>query len=79
MKFSQYTKLILKVSYNRGADLMACLAAVRVHSTNCLDGVAAEVKTAVGLGVSRTGVFPAGRPPARTIKGARRPQHWPRC
>ena len=58
VKFSQYTKLILKVSYNRGADLMACLAAVRVHSTNCLDGVAAEVKTAVGLGVSRTGVFP---------------------
>ncbi len=55
---SQYAKLILKVSYNRGADLMACLAAVRVGSTNCLAGVGAEVKTAVGLGVSRTGVFP---------------------
>ncbi len=28
--FAQYAKLILKVSYNRGADLMACLAAVKL-------------------------------------------------
>ena len=55
---AQYAKLILKVSYNRGADLMACLAAVRVGSTNCLAGIAAEVTTARRLGVSRTGVFP---------------------
>ena len=27
-RLSQFAKLILKVSYNRGADLMACLAAV---------------------------------------------------
>jgi D-alanyl-D-alanine carboxypeptidase/D-alanyl-D-alanine-endopeptidase (penicillin-binding protein 4) len=56
---AQYAKLILKVSYNRGADLMACLAAVRVGSTSCLAGIAAEVKTATGLGVSPKGVFPA--------------------
>lgn len=43
--------LILKVSYNRGADLMACLAAVKTGSTDCLQGVAAEVQTATGLGV----------------------------
>ncbi len=35
---SQYAKLILKVSYNRGVDLMVCLAAVKMRSTNCLTG-----------------------------------------
>jgi D-alanyl-D-alanine carboxypeptidase/D-alanyl-D-alanine-endopeptidase (penicillin-binding protein 4) len=58
LPMSQYAKLILKVSYNRGADLMACLAAVKVGSINCEAGLGAEVKTATGLGVSRTGVFP---------------------
>jgi D-alanyl-D-alanine carboxypeptidase/D-alanyl-D-alanine-endopeptidase (penicillin-binding protein 4) len=57
-RLSQYAKLILKVSYNRGADLMACLAAVKVGSTDCLDGVAEEVKNATSLGVSSTGLFP---------------------
>ena len=55
---SQYAKLILKVSYNRGADLMVCLAAVRLGSTNCLTGLSAELKTATSLGVSRTSLFP---------------------
>ncbi len=55
---SQYAKLILKVSYNRGADLMACLAAVRLGSRNCLTGIKAEVTTATGLGVPRNGLFP---------------------
>jgi D-alanyl-D-alanine carboxypeptidase/D-alanyl-D-alanine-endopeptidase (penicillin-binding protein 4) len=54
----QYAKIVLKVSWNRGADMMACLAAVKVGSTNCLDGVAAELSTATKLGVPRTGVFP---------------------
>ena len=54
----QYAKLILKVSYNRGADLMACLAAVRLDSRNCLTGIKAEVTTATGLGVPRNGLFP---------------------
>lgn len=58
LPLSQYAKLILKVSYNRGADLMVCLAAVKVGSTNCLTGLGAELKTAVSLGVSRTSLFP---------------------
>jgi serine-type D-Ala-D-Ala carboxypeptidase/endopeptidase (penicillin-binding protein 4) len=57
-QLSQYVKLILKVSYNRGADLMTCLAAARVGSTNCLQGLVAEVNHATSLGVSRTSVFP---------------------
>jgi D-alanyl-D-alanine carboxypeptidase/D-alanyl-D-alanine-endopeptidase (penicillin-binding protein 4) len=55
---AQYAKLILKVSYNRGADLMTCLAAVRMGSTDCATGLAGEVKTATSLGVSPTSIFP---------------------
>jgi len=57
-QFSQYVKLIMKVSYNRGADLMTCLAAVKLGSSDCEAGLLAEVKTATGLGVSSTSVFP---------------------
>ena len=55
---AQYAKLILKVSYNRGADLMACLVAVKLGSTNCERGMAAEVQTATGLGARRSEVIP---------------------
>ncbi|HEY5332033.1 MAG TPA: D-alanyl-D-alanine carboxypeptidase, partial [Solirubrobacterales bacterium] len=55
---AQYAKLILKVSYNRGADLMACLAAVKLGSSNCERGMAAEVQTATGLGARRSEVIP---------------------
>lgn len=55
---AQYAKLILKVSYNRGADLMTCLVAVKMRSTDCEAGLAGEVKTATGLGVSPTSIFP---------------------
>ncbi len=41
-----YVKLIMKVSYNRGADLMTCLAAVKTGSTDCEQGLVAEVDTA---------------------------------
>lgn len=58
LPLSQYAKLILKVSYNRGADLMACLAAVRLGSRNCARGMAAEVDTATGLGARRSEVIP---------------------
>jgi serine-type D-Ala-D-Ala carboxypeptidase/endopeptidase (penicillin-binding protein 4) len=57
-QLSQYVKLIMKVSYNRGADLMTCLAAVRLRSADCEAGLVAEVKTATGLGVSSASVFP---------------------
>ena len=53
-----YVELIMKVSYNRGADLMTCLAAVATGSTNCDDGIVAEVDNLTELGVSETAVFP---------------------
>jgi D-alanyl-D-alanine carboxypeptidase/D-alanyl-D-alanine-endopeptidase (penicillin-binding protein 4) len=49
---SEYTKVTLKISYNRAADLMVCLVAVRKPSRNCLDGLGTELKTIQGLGVS---------------------------
>lgn len=58
LPLSQYAKLILKVSYNRGADLMACLAAVKLGSRNCARGMAAEVRTATGLGARGSEVIP---------------------
>jgi D-alanyl-D-alanine carboxypeptidase/D-alanyl-D-alanine-endopeptidase (penicillin-binding protein 4) len=53
-----YIELIMKVSYNRGADLMTCLAAVKTGSTDCDQGLVAEVKTATALGVSKDQLFP---------------------
>ena len=53
-----YVKLIMKVSYNRGADLMACLAAVKAGSDDCEKGVAEMVNTAATLGVSKDSIFP---------------------
>lgn len=54
----QFAALILKVSYNRGADLMTCLAAVKAGSTDCSQGLVAEVKTAQDLGAPPSSVFP---------------------
>jgi hypothetical protein len=72
---SQFATLILKVSYNRGADLMTCLAAVKAGSTDCGKGLAAEVKTANALGVPSSSVIPfdgAGSDDqGRTTPGAR--------
>ena len=56
-KLSEFAKLILKVSYNRGADLMTCLAAVRSGATNCGAGIAAEDRTIRSLGVPSSSVF----------------------
>jgi serine-type D-Ala-D-Ala carboxypeptidase/endopeptidase (penicillin-binding protein 4) len=58
LPLAQYAKLFLKVSYNRGADLMTCLAAVKLGSRNCQRGIGAEVQTATGLGVRRSEVIP---------------------
>ncbi|HEV3153715.1 MAG TPA: D-alanyl-D-alanine carboxypeptidase/D-alanyl-D-alanine-endopeptidase [Candidatus Baltobacteraceae bacterium] len=49
---SQFIKVILKVSYNRGADLMVCLVAVKSGSRECPDGLVTELKTITALGVS---------------------------
>lgn len=53
-----YVELIMKTSYNRGADLMACMVAVHAGSTDCTDGIAAEIDNFTKLGVSDSAVFP---------------------
>jgi D-alanyl-D-alanine carboxypeptidase/D-alanyl-D-alanine-endopeptidase (penicillin-binding protein 4) len=55
---AQYVNLIMKVSYNRGADLMTCLSAVKAGSTDAEQGLVEEVNTFTGLGVPKTSVFP---------------------
>lgn len=54
---SQFINLILKVSYNRGADFMTCLAAVRTGSTDCGQGLAVELTTITWLGIPSQSVF----------------------
>jgi D-alanyl-D-alanine carboxypeptidase/D-alanyl-D-alanine-endopeptidase (penicillin-binding protein 4) len=54
---SEYVKVILKVSYNRGADSMLCLVAVHAGSRDCLDGMAPEIATIQELGVPENGAF----------------------
>jgi D-alanyl-D-alanine carboxypeptidase/D-alanyl-D-alanine-endopeptidase (penicillin-binding protein 4) len=49
---SEFVKVILKVSYNRGADDMVCLLAAKNGSRDCADGLTAELKTIAALGVS---------------------------
>jgi D-alanyl-D-alanine carboxypeptidase/D-alanyl-D-alanine-endopeptidase (penicillin-binding protein 4) len=55
---SQFINLILKVSYNRGADLMTCLAAVKVGSTDCAQGLVPELATITESGISPQSVYP---------------------
>ncbi len=57
LPLSQFLNVILKTSYNRGADLMTCLAAVKTGSTNCLDGLSDEMDTIKKLGVPADSVF----------------------
>lgn len=56
-KLRQFTRVVLRTSHNPGADLMACLNAVAVHSRDCQDGLVAETRYAVGLGVDPGSVF----------------------
>ena len=55
---AQFINLIMKVSYNRGADLMTCLSAVKAGSTDGEQGLVEEVKTFTELGVPKTSVLP---------------------
>ena len=48
---SQYAQVVLKVSYNRGADLMVCLSALKAGSRDCPDGIAHGTKVLGKLGV----------------------------
>ncbi|MBK5232484.1 MAG: D-alanyl-D-alanine carboxypeptidase/D-alanyl-D-alanine-endopeptidase [Thermoleophilia bacterium] len=54
---SQTVKAILKVSANRGADLLACLLAVESGSTDCEDGLAGIVENNGALGVPPNTTF----------------------
>lgn len=48
---AEFVKVVLKVSYNRGADDLVCLVAVRAGSRDCADGLAAEARIIASLGV----------------------------
>jgi D-alanyl-D-alanine carboxypeptidase/D-alanyl-D-alanine-endopeptidase (penicillin-binding protein 4) len=53
-EFSEYVKVVEKVSYNRGADLLACLVGARVGRRDCLDGLGRATEIVRGLGVPGT-------------------------
>jgi D-alanyl-D-alanine carboxypeptidase/D-alanyl-D-alanine-endopeptidase (penicillin-binding protein 4) len=55
---SEYVKVILKVSYNRGTALMTCLLAVAAGSKECADGLASIVANNAALGVSPLTTYP---------------------
>jgi serine-type D-Ala-D-Ala carboxypeptidase/endopeptidase (penicillin-binding protein 4) len=48
---AELTKVVLKVSYNRGADLLICLTAVKGGSTSCPAGLVDTAKTVNALGI----------------------------
>lgn len=54
---SEFIKLILKVSHNPGADLMACLVAVQAGSRSCEDGLKRGFELFTGLGVPPESTF----------------------
>jgi serine-type D-Ala-D-Ala carboxypeptidase/endopeptidase (penicillin-binding protein 4) len=51
-KLSEYTKVVLKVSYNRGADNMLCIVAAAKGRRECIDGLTTELATIRRFGVS---------------------------
>lgn len=53
--FSEYVKLILKVSLNMGANLSVCLLAVQLHQTDCQAGL-----PSIADFLTRAGVDPGG-------------------
>jgi len=55
--FSEYAKVILKVSYNRGADLLLCLVAAKSGSRNCETGIGKEVDLLARLGLDGAGTY----------------------
>jgi serine-type D-Ala-D-Ala carboxypeptidase/endopeptidase (penicillin-binding protein 4) len=56
---SEYVKVILKVSYNRGTDDLVCLVAVAKGSRNCVDGLDTELSVLRrhGVGADTTILF----------------------
>lgn len=49
--FSEYVNVVLKLSYNRGADLFACLVGVAGGTRSCENGLARVTRRAIALGV----------------------------
>ncbi|MGI8415553.1 MAG: D-alanyl-D-alanine carboxypeptidase/D-alanyl-D-alanine endopeptidase [Nakamurella sp.] len=68
--------MIMQTSYNRGANAMMCLLAVKVGSTNCLDGLKLMHQTASKAGLSPAdtllfdgqGADPESSTPAEMVK-----------
>ncbi|TIT24977.1 MAG: D-alanyl-D-alanine carboxypeptidase/D-alanyl-D-alanine-endopeptidase [Mesorhizobium sp.] len=54
---SEFVKVVLKVSYNRGAHLMLCLAAVKAESRDCVVGISKALDLLDKLGVSRQSTY----------------------
>jgi D-alanyl-D-alanine carboxypeptidase/D-alanyl-D-alanine-endopeptidase (penicillin-binding protein 4) len=54
-RFNEYVKVVNKISFNRGADLLACLVGARVGIRDCEAGLARTAEIAQGFGVPGTG------------------------
>jgi D-alanyl-D-alanine carboxypeptidase/D-alanyl-D-alanine-endopeptidase (penicillin-binding protein 4) len=54
---AQFVKVILNVSYNRGADLMVCLAAARAGRRDCEGGLPSLLQNSTNLGVNPLSTF----------------------
>ena len=49
--FDKFVNVVLKVSYNRGADLLACLVGADARLRECEDGLARVTQVVRGMGV----------------------------
>jgi len=49
--FDQYVKVVLHISYNRGADVLACLVGVRAGLRDCENGLGRATRIVQRLGV----------------------------
>ena len=77
--FSEYAKLILKVSHNYGANLNVCLMAVKAGSTDCNDGFPVMKSFFEKAGVDVDQVALADGKAASPQTGAARRQRGTRC
>lgn len=53
-RLNEYVKVVFKVSYNRGADLLACLVGVSAGTRDCEEGLGHATRIARRLGVPGT-------------------------
>ncbi|MBA8816348.1 D-alanyl-D-alanine carboxypeptidase/D-alanyl-D-alanine-endopeptidase (penicillin-binding protein 4) [Microbacterium halimionae] len=53
---SEFARVVQKISYNRGADLLACLIAVSEESKDCVDGVTAVLGVVDDVGGSEAAI-----------------------